>query len=65
ALGPDAPSYPMVKIWAKRFRAGREDVSDDVRSSRPISVLTDENIDCARQVIEDDPHSTYEDTVTL
>jgi len=29
ALGPDAPSYSMVKNWTKRFREGREDVSDD------------------------------------
>ncbi|CAF3727890.1 unnamed protein product [Rotaria sordida] len=61
ALGPDAPSYPTVRRWAKRFREGREDVSDDPRSGRPISVLTDENIELVRQVIEDDPHSTYND----
>ena len=28
-LGPDTPSYSMVKNWAKRFREGREDVIDD------------------------------------
>ncbi|CAM4935351.1 unnamed protein product [Rotaria socialis] len=39
----------------------REDISDDSPSDRPISLLTDENIECARQVIEDDPHSTYDD----
>ncbi|CAF3706322.1 unnamed protein product [Rotaria sordida] len=53
----------MVKNWAKRFREGREDVSDDPRSGRPISVLTVENIECVRQVIEDDPYSTYEDII--
>ncbi|CAF1278719.1 unnamed protein product [Rotaria sp. Silwood1] len=53
----------MVKNWAKRFREGREDVSDDPRSGRPISILTVENIECVRQVIEDDPHSTYEDVI--
>ncbi|CAF1115050.1 unnamed protein product [Rotaria sp. Silwood1] len=61
ALGPDAPSYPTVRRWAKRFREGRDDVTDDPRSGRPISVLTDENVECVRQVIEDDPHSTYDD----
>ncbi|CAF4731900.1 unnamed protein product [Rotaria sp. Silwood1] len=61
ALGPDALSYPMVRKWAKRFREGREDVSDDPRSGRPISIFTDENIERVRQVIEDDPHSTYDD----
>lgn len=63
ALRPDAPSYSMVKNWAKRFREGREDVSDDPRSGRPISVLTDGNIECVPQVIEYDPHSTYEDII--
>jgi len=63
ALGPYTPSYPTVRRWAQHFREGREDVSDDPRSARPISVLTDENIECARQVIEHDPHSTYDDTM--
>ncbi|CAF2834620.1 unnamed protein product [Rotaria sp. Silwood2] len=63
ALGPDAPSYSMVKNWAKRFRERREDVIDDPRFGRPISVLTVENIEYVRQVIEDDPHSTYEDII--
>ena len=58
ALGPDAPSYSMIKNGAKRFREGREDVSDDPRFGRPISVLTAENIERVRQVIEDDTHST-------
>ncbi|CAF1396403.1 unnamed protein product, partial [Rotaria sp. Silwood1] len=61
ALGPDAPSYPTVRRWAKRFREGRDDVTDDPRSGRPISVLTDENVERVRQVIEDDPYSTYDD----
>ncbi|CAF3142115.1 unnamed protein product [Rotaria sp. Silwood2] len=63
ALGPDAPAYSTVAKWAKRFREGREDVNDDFRSGRPISVLTDENIERVRQVIEDDPHSTYDDII--
>ncbi|CAF3736262.1 unnamed protein product [Rotaria sp. Silwood1] len=61
ALGTDAPSYSTVTRWAKRFREGRDDVTDDPRSDRPISVLTDENVERVRQVIEDDPHSTYDD----
>ncbi|CAF3844937.1 unnamed protein product [Rotaria sp. Silwood1] len=61
ALGPDASSYPMVRKWAQRFREEREDVSSDPRSGRPISVLTDGNVERVRQVIKDDPHSTYDD----
>ncbi|CAF1008310.1 unnamed protein product [Didymodactylos carnosus] len=63
ALGPDVPAYSAVTKWAKRFREGRKDVNDDFRSGRSISVLTDENIEQVRQVIEDDPHSTYDDII--
>ncbi|CAF0880875.1 unnamed protein product [Rotaria sordida] len=63
ALGPNAPSYPTVTEWAKRFREGREDVNDDPRSGRPVSELTDENIELVREVITNDPHSTYDDII--
>ena len=62
-LGPDAPAYRTVAKWAERFREGREDVSDDLRSGRPLSELTDENIELIRQVITNDPHSTYNDII--
>ena len=39
ALGPDAPAYRTVAKWAERFREGREDVNDDLRSGRPLSEL--------------------------
>ncbi|CAF3339055.1 unnamed protein product [Rotaria socialis] len=63
ALGSKAPSYPAVAEWAKRFREGREDDNDDPRSGRPVSVLTDENIELIRQVVNNDPHSTYDDII--
>ncbi|CAF2734506.1 unnamed protein product [Rotaria sp. Silwood2] len=63
ALGSKAPSYPTVAEWAKRFREGREGVNDDPRSGRPVSELTDENIELVREVINNDPHSTYDDII--
>ena len=60
ALRPNAPSDRTVARWAKRFREGREDVNDDPRSGRPVSELTDENIELVREVINNDPHSTYD-----
>jgi hypothetical protein len=63
ALGPNAPSYRTVARWASRFREGREDVNDDPRSGRPVFELTDENIELVRQVINNDPHSTYDDII--
>ena len=62
-MGSKAPSYPTVAEWAKRFREGREDVNDDPRSGRPVSELTDENIELVREVIINDPHSTYDDII--
>ncbi|CAF3389983.1 unnamed protein product [Rotaria sp. Silwood2] len=63
ALGPSAPSYTTFTRWAKRVREGREDVNDDPRSGRPVSELTDENIELVRQVINNDPHSTYDEII--
>ncbi|CAF2552799.1 unnamed protein product [Rotaria sp. Silwood2] len=63
ALGSKAPSYPTVAEWTKRFREGREDVNDEPRSGRPVSELTDENIELVREVINNDPHSTYDDII--
>ena len=63
ALGPDAPAYRTVATWPERFREGREDVNDDLRSGRPLSELTDENIELVRQVITNDPHSAYDDII--
>ena len=63
ALGPDAPAYRIVAKWAECFREGREDVNDDLRSDRPVSELTDENIELVRQVITNHPHSTYDDII--
>ena len=39
ALGPDAPAYRTVAKWPERFRDGREDVNDHLRSGRPLSEL--------------------------
>jgi hypothetical protein len=59
-LGLNAPSYPTVAERATPFREGREDVNDDNRSASPVSELTDEHIELVRQVINNDPHSTYD-----
>jgi histone-lysine N-methyltransferase SETMAR len=63
AIGSNAPSYSTFARWAKRFREGREDVDDEPRSGRPISELTDRNIELVRQIINNDPHSTYDDII--
>ena len=54
----DTLSYSQVKEWAKRFNEGRESLEDEAKSGRPISVITPQNIDMVRNIVEDDPHST-------
>ena len=60
-LGSSAPSYTTVTRWTKRFRQGRKDVIDHPRSASLVSQFTDENTQLLRQVISNDPHSTYDE----
>jgi len=54
-----APSYATVARWVALFKNGRESIEDDPRSGRPITGVTQDNIDAVRKVIVEDPHSTY------
>ena len=62
-MGSKVPSYPTVVEWAKCFHEGRENVNHDPRSDRPLSELTDENIELVQEVISKDTHSTYNDII--
>ena len=62
-LGVDVRSDRMVRRWAQRFLEGREDISDDPRSARSISVLTEENIERVRHFINNNPHSAYNNII--
>ena len=58
-MGSNTPSYTTVTKWTKRFRQGRENVNDHLRSPSLPFPFTAENIQLLRQVISNDPHSTY------
>ena len=60
-LGDRAPSYPTVARWVTRFKEGREELEDDERIGRPITMTTQANIELVRAVIEANPFSTYDD----
>jgi len=53
-----APSYATVARWVTLFKDGRESIEDDPRSGRPITGVTQDNIEAVSKVIMEDPHST-------
>jgi histone-lysine N-methyltransferase SETMAR len=56
AYGPDVVSYSTVALWVRRFSSGRESFEDDPRVGRPITTVTQENIDAVQELVRDDPH---------
>ena len=60
-LGDRTPSYPTVARWVTRFKEGREELEDEERISRPITMKTQANIKLVRAVIEANQFSTHDD----
>lgn len=56
--GDDCLSRTRVFEWFKRFQDGREDISDDLRTGRPCSVKTDENIERIGNLVRQDRRLT-------
>lgn len=59
--GDNAPSYSTVAMWAARYKSGRETLEDDPRSGRPITEFTTANIERVKQLLDEDPHATYDE----
>ena len=55
-----APSDHTVFNCFHEFQRNKFSVQDVPRSDRPSTSLTEQIIDAARKIIEDDPHSTYQ-----
>jgi histone-lysine N-methyltransferase SETMAR len=60
ALGNSSPSKPTIYRWYADFQRGRSTFEDEARSGRPPSAVTQQNIDAVRELVENDPHVTYE-----
>jgi histone-lysine N-methyltransferase SETMAR len=60
AWGDQASSDRTVLNWFHEYERGKLDVSDAPRSGRPRTAVSDEMIDAVRLLIEDDPHTTYQ-----
>ena len=56
AYGQGVVSYSTVAHWVHRFSSGRESLEDDPRSGRTITVVTQQNIDSVKVLVNDDPY---------
>lgn len=50
-LQDSGPSYTMVKKWARLFQQGRESCQDDPRLGRPVTVVTEENVQKVEKLV--------------
>ena len=55
-----APSDHTVFNRFREFQRNKFSVHDAPRSGRPSTFVTEQTIDTIRKIIEDDPHSTYQ-----
>jgi len=51
--GDNAMKKIAVYKWVKRFSEGRESVTDEERSERPVTSRTEENIAKFRQIVRE------------
>ena len=56
AWGDGYVSYSTVAAWVHRFKEGRTSLEDDPRIGRPVTGVTDQNIESVRLLIEENPH---------
>jgi [histone H3]-lysine36 N-dimethyltransferase SETMAR len=59
AFGNEAPSKATVYNWYNEFKSGRFYLSDEFREGRPMTAVTQENIEAIRNLIKSDRHVTY------
>ena len=51
AFGEATMRRTQVQLWKNRFKEGREDLSDDVRTGRLSTSTINENIEAVRKMI--------------
>ncbi|CAF5098100.1 unnamed protein product, partial [Rotaria sp. Silwood1] len=65
AYGQCVVAYRTVAHWIHRFSSGRESLDDDPRSGRRLSVITQQNIEAVKDLVNDDPHISIDILLTL
>ena len=63
--GDDAFSQRTTAKWIDRFKSGRVLIEDDPCSGCPVTETTQQNIDRVEQLIDDDPHISYDEVKEL
>ena len=58
--GSNATSHHTLFKWFRDFQRDKFSVEDAPRSGRSSTPVTEQTIDAVRKIIEDDPHSTYQ-----
>ena len=58
--GSNAPSHHTVFNCFREFQRNKFSVQDVPRSGRPSTSVTEQTIDAVRKIVEDDPHTTYQ-----
>ena len=56
----NAPSDHIVFSWFREFQCNQFSVEDAPRSGRLSTSVTEQAIDTVQKIIEDDPHSMYQ-----
>ena len=65
AWGSNAPSHHTVFNCFRQFQSNKFSVQDAPHSGSPSTSVTEQTIDAVRKIIEDDPHSTYQQIKTI
>ncbi len=62
AWGDQAPSDHTVFNWFREFGRNNFSVEDAPRPDRPRTAVNEQTIDAVRTIIDNDSHSTYQQT---
>ena len=60
-FGKNGPSISTIYKWFKEFKCGKKTLQDGDRPGRPLTAVTQENIDAVRKLIRDQPRITCVD----
>ena len=62
-FGEQCPTRTIIYKWYSRFRLGYMCLDDDVRTGRPITAVTDENITKVEELVREDRQITIRQLV--